>query len=128
MNSVVHLAGHRRRHAAGDPWSGVAGRLRRQVVGIRVQDHGVADHRAVARRDRDRVRRERLVHVAARIGGHVAEVAGVMRHRAALLGVPEDRGGEDPLIVRRPGPVATAGPRRVGSEVKCAVDRRRSVR
>ena len=79
--SVVHLACHFLHHAAGDARAGVAGRLGGQVVGIPVQDHGVADDGALARGDGDRVRGEGGAHGAAGVGGDVAEVAGVVRDR-----------------------------------------------
>ena len=52
-------ASHQRGHAAGDARSGIAGRLRDEIVGIAVQHDGVADHGIRAGVDGDRVRGER---------------------------------------------------------------------
>src|SRR5436189_1174334 len=67
---------------ARDARAGVAARLRGEVVGIRVEDDGVADDGVRAGGDGDAMQRARLVHHAVRTGFDVAEVAGVMRRGA----------------------------------------------
>src|SRR3954468_22535325 len=78
---LLHLRiSHQRSDAASDARSGIAGRLRDEIVGIAVQDDGVADHGIRAGIDRDRVRHEARVNLTFIVRGDVAEIARMVRN------------------------------------------------